>query len=178
MKICSADILHKSDIGGVRLGVSGADDVRDAFDRIMAAARSAAPGAMVDGVILQPMAARGVETIIGVQRDPVFGPVVMFGLGGVLVEVLEDVTFRVAPFDVAEAHRMIDEIKGRKILDGVRGAPPADIDALAETLSRLSAVAAASAETIDSIDINPFVLGAKGEGGMALDAVILPRLNG
>ncbi|MCG8693104.1 MAG: acetate--CoA ligase family protein, partial [Minwuiales bacterium] len=178
MKICSADILHKSDIGGVRLGVSGADDVREAFDRIMAVARSASPSAMIDGVILQPMAARGVETIIGVQRDPVFGPVVMFGLGGILVEALEDVTFRVAPFDVAEARRMIDEIKGRKILDGVRGAPPADIDALAETLSRLSAVAAASAETIDSIDINPFVLGAKGEGGMALDAVILPRLNG
>ena len=174
MKVCSADILHKSDIGGVRLGVVGADAVRAAYDQIITAADAHMIGAAVDGVILQPMAGQGVETIIGVQRDPVFGPVVMFGLGGVLVEVLQDVTFRVAPFDTAEAHRMIDEIKARKILDGVRGQPVADVQALAETLAQLSAVAAASAETVASIDLNPFLLGPRGAGGRALDAVILP----
>jgi acyl-CoA synthetase (NDP forming) len=116
----------------------------------------------------------GVETIIGVARDPSFGPVVMFGLGGVFVEVLKDVTFRRAPFGLAEAHRMIREVRGFALLEGARGAPPCDIDVLAETLVCVSRFAAANAATIESIDINPFLVFPKGQGGAALDAAVLP----
>jgi len=108
-----------------------------------------------------------------VVRDPVFGPVVMFGIGGVFVEVLKDVTFRVAPFGADEARRMIDGIRGRAMLDGVRGAPPSDIDALADALSKLSVFAAANAETVESIDVNPFIVLPK--GAVAVDALIIPR---
>jgi acyl-CoA synthetase (NDP forming) len=117
----------------------------------------------------------GVETIVGVVSDPVFGPVVMFGLGGVFVEVLKDVTFRLAPFGVDEAHRMIREIRGFAMLEGVRGAPPADVDALAEMLAALSRFAAANAGRIDSIDLNPVRVLERGKGVMALDALIVPR---
>ena len=115
----------------------------------------------------------GVETIIGVQHDPVFGPVVMFGLGGVFVEVLRDVTFRVAPFDQAEARRMIAEIRGAAILAGARGRPPADIDALAGALSLLSRFAAAQAGGFASIEINPLLVRPQGHGVAALDALIV-----
>ena len=104
----------------------------------MERARTAKPDARLDEVIVAEMVTGGVEAVAGVVRDPVFGPAVMFGLGGVFVEVLKDVTFRLAPFGVDEARRMIDEIQGRAMFDGVRGAPPADLDALAETLARLS----------------------------------------
>ena len=170
MKICSADIAHKSDIGGVRLGLASLDAVHTTYNEIVAVAG----GAEIAGVLVQPMAAPGVECAVGVQRDPVFGPVVMFGLGGVFVEALQDVTFRVAPFDKDEAHRMIDGIRGRRVLDGVRGAPPADLDHLAAMLARLSSIAAASAASVESIDINPYILGPRGQGGVAVDALIVP----
>jgi acyl-CoA synthetase (NDP forming) len=120
----------------------------------------------------------GVETIAGVVRDPTFGPVIMFGLGGVFVEVLKDVTFRAAPFDVAEAQRMIREIRGFAMLEGVRGAPPADIDALAAMLSRLSQFATDNAELIESIDLNPVLAMPRGEGVMPLDALLVPCRSG
>lgn len=141
----------------------------------MANVAANAPKAAIEGCLLAPMIDGGVETIIGVSSDPVFGPIIMFGLGGVLVEVLEDVSFRAAPFGVAEAHRMIDEIKGRKVLDGVRGAPAADVGALAAALSQLSLFAAANADRIESIDANPFLVREKGCGAMALDAVIITK---
>jgi acyl-CoA synthetase (NDP forming) len=119
-----------------------------------------------------------VEVIAGVSTDPTFGPVVMFGLGGIFVEVLRDVTFRAAPFDVAEARRMIREIRGFAMLEGVRGAPPADVEALAQMLSSLSAFAAANAERIDSIDLNPVRVLEAGRGVVALDALIVPRGRG
>ena len=118
----------------------------------------------------------GVETVIGVTDDPTFGPVVMFGLGGILVEVLEDVAFRLAPFGVDEARRMIDGIRGRKVLDGVRGRPPADIGALADALARVSVFAAANAGRFQSIDINPFIV--RPQGAVAVDALIVPRRSG
>jgi hypothetical protein len=136
-----------------------------------------APEAKLDGAVVAPMVKRGVETIIGVNRDPVFGPVVMFGLGGVFVEAFKDVAFRVAPFGVSEARAMIDEVRGRVLLTGLRGQPPADEAALAETIARVSVFAAHNAEQIDSIDINPFVVLPAGEGGIALDALIVPRHN-
>ena len=107
--------------------------------------------------------------------DPSFGPVVMFGLGGIFVEVLKDVTFRAAPFDIAEAHRMIREIRGYPMLEGVRGAPPADIDALADLLSALSRFAAANERSLDSIDLNPVRVFEAGKGVVALDALIVTR---
>jgi acyl-CoA synthetase (NDP forming) len=121
------------------------------------------------------MISGGVETVLGVNRDPVFGPVVMFGLGGIFVEALGDVVFRAAPFGIDEAHRMIRGIRAFRILEGVRGRPPADIDALAAALARLSAVAAANADAIESIDVNPFLVRAKGQGAVALDALVIPR---
>jgi acetate---CoA ligase (ADP-forming) len=121
------------------------------------------------------MISGGVETVLGVNRDPVFGPVVMFGLGGIFVEALGDVVFRAAPFGRDEALRMIRGIRSFRILEGVRGRPPADIDALAAALARLSAVAAAHADTIETIDVNPFLVRPKGQGAAALDALVIPR---
>ena len=175
MKIVSPDIQHKSDIGGVKLNLKTVDEVRAGYQAIMAGVGQHAPGAAIDGILVAPMITGGVETMLGVHRDPVFGPVVLFGLGGIFVEVLKDVTFRVAPFGLEEAHRMIDEVRGRAMLDGVRGQPAADVDALAQALSQLSVYAAAHGDVIESIDINPFLVKAKGEGAIAVDALILTR---
>jgi acyl-CoA synthetase (NDP forming) len=175
LKIASPDIQHKSEIGGVVLGLNNAYQVEPAFDDIMDRARKAEPDAKLDGVIVARMAKKGVEAILGTLQDPVFGPVVMFGLGGIFVEVMKDVTFRVAPFDLAEANKMITEIKGAAILDGARGQPSADKDALAKALVKLSEIAAANADTIESIDLNPFIVHKKGQGATAVDALIVPR---
>ena len=174
-KIVSPDIAHKTEIGGVIVGVKDAEEAERASATILSRAREKRPDARVEGVMVAPMISGGVETIVGVVRDPVFGPVVMFGLGGVFVEVLKDVTFRLAPFDVDEAHRMIREIRGFAMLEGVRGAPPADVDALAEMLAALSRFAAANAAEIDSIDLNPVRVLERGKGVTALDALIVPR---
>jgi acetate---CoA ligase (ADP-forming) len=173
MKIASPDILHKTEIGGVLLGLNSAEEVAAGYDTLIERAKTAKPDARIDGVIVAEMVSGGVETVMGVICDPVFGPAVMFGLGGVFVEVLKDVTFRLAPFGVDEAHRMIDEIQGRAMLDGVRGAPPSDINALAEALSKISVFAAANADTIETIDVNPFIVLA--EGAIAVDALIVPK---
>ena len=175
LKIASPDIPHKSEIGGVMLGLDGAGRVEAAFDALMARAREKAPLARLDGVVAARMAPPGIETILGTSQDPVFGPVVMFGLGGVFVEVVRDVTLRMAPFDVDEARRMIGEIKAAAVLDGVRGQPAADKDALARALARLSDIAAANADTIHSIDVNPFIVLPDGDGALAVDALIVPR---
>lgn len=173
MKIVSADILHKSEIGGVILNVGSAKDAEAAFKTLMERASKRAPKATVDGIMVAPMISDGVETIMGVVRDPVFGPTVMFGLGGVFVEVLKDVTFRVAPFGVDVAKEMIGEVKGRAMLDGVRGAPPSDVDALAKALAQLSAFAAANADTLETVDVNPFLVRPKGQGAVAVDALVI-----
>ena len=145
LKVLSADIAHKSDVGGVRLGVADRAGAEAAFGEIVAAGRAARPDAAIDGCLVAPMVTGGVETILGVQRDPAFGPIVMFGLGGLFVEVLKDVTFRAAPFDEIEARAMIESIAAFPVLTGLRGQPPADLDALAAALSRLSCFAAANA---------------------------------
>ena len=173
MKIVAAEILHKTEIGGVILNVKSAEAAGDAYDTLMQRARMARPDVTEVSVLVTPMIQGGVETVLGVSNDPLFGPVVMFGLGGILVEVLHDVTFRLAPFDEAQARRMIDEIRSRAVLDGVRGAEASDIDALARALSRLSVFAAENANTIESVDVNPFVVFPS--GAVALDALIIPR---
>ncbi|MDA1093047.1 MAG: acetate--CoA ligase family protein [Acidobacteria bacterium] len=177
LKIASPDIPHKTDIGGVVLGLNSADEVRDAFDAVTRRARMAAPDAQIDGALVSRMVTGGVETIMGVQQDPTFGPVVMFGLGGVLVEVLKDVAFRVAPFDVAEAHRMMRELRGFPLLEGVRGRPRGDIAATASALAALSRFAAAHQDDLESAELNPVVVLPEGQGLVALDALIVPKAH-
>ena len=172
LKIVSADIPHKTEMGGVMLDIPAAE-AGAAFDRMIARIKERAPRARLDGVLISPMLRGGIETILGVQNDPVFGPVVMLGLGGIFVEVLRDVTFRIAPFGVEEAHRMIGELRGRAMLEGARGQPPCDLDALAQALSKLSIFAAAKRAEFTSIDINPLLVRPKGQGAAALDALIL-----
>ena len=175
LKIVSPQIAHKTEIGGVALGLADAGAVREAARGILARAAAAHPEARIDGLLVAPMAGKGIEVILGVQNDPVFGPTVMFGLGGIFAEVMRDVTFRVAPFGRDEARRMIDEIKGRAVLDGVRGRPAGDVEALAETLAALSRFAAAHAESLETCDVNPFLVRPPGRGGVALDAVLVGR---
>ena len=172
LKIVSPDILHKTEMGGVMLNVP-ATEAGAAYDQLIERVKARAPQAMIDGVLLSPMVSGGVEVILGVQNDAVFGPVVMLGLGGIFVEVLRDLTFRIAPFGVAEAHRMIAELRGAAILEGARGQPPSDLDALAASLSRLSLFAAAKRAEVTSIDINPLLVRPRGAGAAALDALIL-----
>lgn len=173
MKILSADIPHKSDAGGVRLDVSGARDAADAYDAILESVRRHAPGARIEGVLLAPMVKDGTECVMGVHVDPVFGPVVMFGLGGIFVEVLKDVSFRLAPFDAAQARSMIEQTRALALLEGARGRAPADIDAIAQALSALSQFAHAARDRIASVDVNPFVALPQGQGAMALDALVV-----
>jgi acyl-CoA synthetase (NDP forming) len=175
LKISSPDIAHKTEIGGVAVGIKTRQEARDAAARILANASKHRPDARLEGILVSPMITGGVEVIAGVVRDATFGPVVMFGLGGIFVEVLKDVTFRVAPFDVAEAHRMIRDIRGSAVLKGVRGARPADVDALAKMLSDLSCFAAANADAIDSIDLNPVLTMPEGRGVLPLDALLVLR---
>ncbi|MDT8345472.1 MAG: acetate--CoA ligase family protein, partial [Thermohalobaculum sp.] len=171
-KIASPDIPHKTEAGGVRLGVTAADAAA-AFDAIMAAARAHAPTARLDGVLVSPMVEGGVEMILGARIDPVFGPVVMAGLGGVFTEVFRDVSFRRAPISTDTALEMLDEFKGAALLKGARGQPPADARSLAQVLSRLSIFAAAHATTLESVEMNP--VRALPDGAVALDALIVTR---
>ncbi|HZB90947.1 MAG TPA: acetate--CoA ligase family protein [Stellaceae bacterium] len=174
LKIVSPDITHKTELGGVALDLASVEAVRRAFDEVTARVARAAPEARLSGCLVAPMVRGGVETILGAHWDPVFGPVVMLGLGGVFVEALKDVTFRLAPFDEDEARRMIEELRALPVLKGMRGRPPADLAALARALARLSRFAAAQGERLRSLDINPFLVLAEGEGALALDAVVLP----
>ncbi|CAN5165949.1 acetate--CoA ligase family protein [soil metagenome] len=175
MKIVSPDILHKSEIGAVLLGIADEAAVRSGHATLLQRVRSARPDATITGVLVAAQVQGGVETILGVLTDPVFGPIVMFGLGGVFVEVLKDVTFRRAPFGPDEARRMIAEVRGAAMLAGARGAPPSDEDALVDALTRLSVYAAANADALDSIDINPFIVLPRNKGALAVDALVLSQ---
>lgn len=178
IKIVSPDIAHKTEVGGVVLGLSTPEEVERETGAMFARISRACPQARVSGVLVTPMLGGGIETILGVFRDPVFGPVVMFGLGGVLVEVLRDVSFRLAPFNQAEARTMMTELRAFKLLQGVRGAPPRDLDAIARALARLSQFAHVNRERITEIDVNPFLVMPEGEGAVALDALIVARESG
>ncbi len=175
LKIVSPDILHKSDIGGVKLGVQGESDLRAAYRAIRDAAATHAPQARVEGVLVAPLLKGGVECILGVHRDPIFGPVVMFGLGGIFVETLKDVSFRLAPFGHDEALAMIDEIQAAPLLRGARGAAASDRSALAAALVALSRFAHAQRDVIEGIDVNPLLVFEEGQGVAAVDAVIVRR---
>jgi acetate---CoA ligase (ADP-forming) len=172
LKILSPDILHKSEIGGVLLGVAGADAVRAGFATLIERAKAHAPTARIEGVLVAKQLSGGTECIMGIVRDPVFGPVAMFGLGGIFVEVLKDVVFHRCPFGLDVAERMIRSIKGAPLLQGVRGRAPADMPALAEMLSRLSVFAHQAGPRLRAIDLNPVFAMAAGEGAFAADAVL------
>ncbi|MGC8476234.1 MAG: acetate--CoA ligase family protein [Acetobacteraceae bacterium] len=172
MKILSPDILHKSEIGGVLLDVADAAAVRAGFATLLERARAHAPTARIEGVLVAKQLKGGVECILGIHRDPVFGPIAMFGLGGVFVEVLKDVVFRRCPFGADVAEAMIRSIRGFPLLDGARGRARADVKALAAMLARLSAFAAAAGPRLASIDLNPVFAMPDGQGAFAADAVV------
>ncbi|MEZ5657803.1 MAG: acetate--CoA ligase family protein [Burkholderiaceae bacterium] len=175
LKILSADIGHKSDVGGVRVGLADESALRSAYREMLVQVGKACPQARLDGVLVAPMISAGVEMIIGSMQDPVFGPVVLCGLGGVTAEALRDTAIRVAPIDAIEARAMVDSLRGRRLLDGMRGAPPADVDALVQAIVALSDLAVAGRDTIESIDVNPLRVLPRGQGVLALDALVLPR---
>ena len=170
MKVVSRDILHKSDAGGVKLNLSGEADLRRGHAEILAACKRYKANAEIEGVLLAPMARKGTEVIIGVSRDPVFGAVLMFGLGGIFVEVLEDVAFRAIPLSHDDACSMVNQIKARKILDGVRGEPAVSKDALVELLLNVSSIVDAHSEILE-LDLNPVI--AYSNGYAVVDARVI-----
>jgi acetate---CoA ligase (ADP-forming) subunit beta len=173
LKIMSEDIPHKSDVGGVALNLNDADAVRSAYERVLSGARNAQPDARIDGVSVQKQARPGAEIIIGMTKDPQFGPVLMFGLGGVLVEVLKDVSFRIVPLEPRDAKEMVQEIKGLPLLQGYRGSEPADLAAVELLILKVSEFVQAHPE-IDELDLNPVF--AYRDGAIAVDArVVLSR---
>jgi len=174
MKIVSPDILHKSDIGGVRVGIRSRQETMDAFDLMMLRTRRYAPSADLRGVSVQEMVQSGREVILGSTRDPQFGPLVMFGLGGIYVEVLRDVSFRVAPFGRRQARRMIEEIRSAPLLRGARGERPCDLEAIATSLLVLSQLVTDFPEIVE-MDINPLMVGEPGVEPVAVDARITIR---
>ena len=175
LKIVSPDIAHKTEIGGVLLGVQDEGAVRAGFRELLARAAHHAPAARIDGVLVARQLQGGVECILGVQRDPVFGPVALFGLGGIFVEAMRDVVMRRCPFDEAEAECLIRSIRGAAVLTGLRNRPPADIAALARMLSCLSVFAHQAQASLQSIDLNPVLALPEGQGAFALDALVQTR---
>ncbi len=168
MKIASPDILHKSDLGGIRLGVTDLDMVTRAYGELVDGARSRMPDALIWGVTVQQMIPAGREVIVGINRDPTFGPLVMFGLGGIYVEVMKDVTFRMCPVSPGEARAMVGEVKAFALLRGARGESPADIDAIVDVIVRVSALAS-DLDDILELDINPLMVMERGGGALAVD---------
>ena len=170
LKIASPDIVHKSDAGGVKLGLTTSKQVAKAYDDILAAIRREYPRAAIQGVSVQKMARPGVEVIIGMSKDPQFGPVLMFGLGGILVEILKDVSFRIVPLTRRDASEMIREIKGYSLLEGYRGQEPVDVSSLEELLIKVSSFVEQNPE-VKELDLNPTF--AYSDGAVAVDARVI-----
>lgn len=169
LKIASPDVLHKTDVGGVKVGLDSDEQVRDAFELMTYRVQRYLPEARLWGCLVQEMVTGGnLEVLIGMNRDPQFGPLVTFGLGGIYVEVLKDVTFRLAPFTRAEAEEMLTEIRSSALLDGVRGQPPVDKEAIVDTLLRISQLVQDFPEIVE-LDINPLTVFSKGSGAIAID---------
>ncbi len=173
MKVDSPDIGHKTDADAVRIGLESADQVREAFKEIIANSKAYKPRADIRGVLVQEMVTGGTEVIVGISRDPNFGPTIMFGLGGIFVEALEDVALRILPIDRSDAEEMVREIKGRKILEGFRGSPPADIDSLVETITRIGELAWVLRHRILEMDINPLMVFEQGKGVKVMDTLVV-----
>jgi acetyltransferase len=174
LKVLSPDVVHKFDVGGVQLNLNSDSDVRQAFDKIFNSVKQHLPEARIEGVIVQAMTKKGREVILGLKRDPQFGPILMFGLGGIYVEILKDVTFRFAPVRELGAYRMVRDIRTYRLLEGVRGEPPADIDKIVECIERLSQLAIEQ-DLIEELDINPLIVYPQGEGAVVVDVRIMLR---
>ncbi len=174
MKIMSPDVVHKFDAGGVLLNIHGADEALAAYKKIIQNVTHAVPEAQIQGILIEEMARRGVEVILGASRDLRFGPLMMFGLGGTLVEVLKDVSFRLAPMWKISAERMVRQIRSFQVLDGFRGSPPSDIEAIVDTLLRLSEMVCNHPE-ISEMDINPLIVHAQGQGCSVADSRVMLR---
>jgi acetate---CoA ligase (ADP-forming) len=172
LKIESAQITHKSDAGGVALRLSSTTEVRNAYAQIITEVSRRAPIAKIDGIVVQRMASEGVEMILGIKRDPLFGPVVICGFGGILVELLKDVSIGMPPLSPKQAHDMLKRLRGFPILAGVRGKPAADIDALCDAIAGVSTLAWSFRDQLAGLDINPLIVLPKGKGVVAVDALV------
>ncbi|RLE83144.1 MAG: acetyl-CoA synthetase [Thermoprotei archaeon] len=172
LKIVSPDVLHKSDVGGVIVNIKSEEELVKAYDRMMSSVKEKKPDAKIKGVLVQEMVPQATEVIIGGIRDPQFGPAVMFGLGGIFVEIFRDVSFRIAPIDEEDAWEMIHEIKGFQILKGYRGTTPADIEALVDAIVKTSNMLTENSE-IDQLDLNPVFVFEKGV--KVIDARVILR---
>jgi acetyl coenzyme A synthetase (ADP forming)-like protein len=172
LKVASPDISHKTDVGGVALGIVDAPALRSAWSEMHSALAARAPSARLDGFEVEAQVTSGKEVLIGVQRDPNFGPIVVFGMGGIYVEVLRDVTFRLAPVRPLSARHMIESVRGYPLLQGVRGEPAGDLDALAEAIERISQLAVELPEVVE-LDLNPMLVRPAGKGVVAVDARIV-----
>jgi acyl-CoA synthetase (NDP forming) len=175
IKIQSPDISHKTEAKAVRLGIVDDAELRSAYEEVLANSRVYKADAKLEGVLVQEMVKGGTEAILGVTNDPLFGPAVMFGLGGIFAEVLKDVAFRLAPVTPSVAREMIQEIKGYPVLAGARGKAPADVEALADAIVKLSALAIDLKDSLAELDINPLFVMEKGKGVKAADALIRPK---
>ncbi|MET4577939.1 acetate--CoA ligase family protein [Ottowia thiooxydans] len=172
LKIVSPDIAHKTEMGGVLMGVGDEEAVRSGFDLLLSRAKAHVPNASIEGVLVARQMQGGVECLMGIQRDPVFGPMAVFGLGGIFVELLNDVVLRRCPFNEEEAERMVRSIRSVGVLDGMRSRPPVDVPALARMLSRLSVFAHHAGDQLESVDLNPVLALPLGQGAYALDALV------
>jgi acetyltransferase len=172
MKIVSPQILHKSDVGGIRLNLNQTQEVVEVYQDMMEQISLAVPEAILEGVLIEKMAPKGQEVIVGMRRDPGFGPMMMFGMGGIFVELFKDVAFKVAPITRLDALDMIHSTKAGTLLAGYRGLPETDINAVVDMILRLS-VLAMDYPQIGEIEINPLVVFAKGEGALALDGRVI-----
>ena len=175
LKIMSPDLLHKTEAGGVVLNVSDSAGIEKAFQELIERVGLYKPEAIIEGVLVQEMLPPGLEVIIGIKKDPIFGPTVVFGLGGIFVEVLKDAVTRVAPLCEEDARSMINELKGKALLDGVRGQLPRDVNALVSILLKVSRLAVELEDSIEEMDINPLIVYEKGAGAVAADALIVPK---
>jgi acetyltransferase len=175
LKIESTDITHKSDVGGVALKLSNVNEVRDAYARVLSETNRRAPNSKIDGVVVQRMAGEGVEMILGVKHDSLFGPVVLCGFGGILVELLNDVAVGVPPLTREQGRDMVQQLRGFPILGGVRGKPPADVDALCEAIVGVSRLASSLGEQLAGLDINPLIVLTENNGVVAVDALVQIR---
>jgi hypothetical protein len=173
LKVMSPKILHKTEAGVLAIGIQDEAQLRQSYQEIYAKALARVAAADISGVLVQEMAPKGIEAVIGVKNDPQFGPTVMFGLGGILVEVLKDVTFKIAPLSRADARSMLQEIKGKKLLTGFRGQPAIHEETLVDTILQVSQLAYALKDEVAEMDINPIVLYP--DGLKVVDALIIKK---
>ena len=178
LKVDSPDILHKTEAGALRVDIHDAGQLRLAYDEVLRSSREYAPSADIEGVLVQEMVRSGVEVIVGVTRDPQMGPVLLYGLGGILVELMSEVALRICPISRWDAEEMVDEVKGSRLMKGFRGRPRGDVSALCDTLLRVSDVAVNLGARVEEIEINPLAVLPEGDGVKALDALVTIKHSG